>query len=169
MTAPRPSAISAQRITRWHEEPLAWLVFGLPAVVVVASLVTLAIALHSADGLVVDDYYKQGLEINKVLVRQDYASAASLAFTPSLSFDHALRLRFTAVEGFSYPDRLDVQLTHATRSDIDRHLQLQHRGDGVYEEQLESLEAGPWYIDASTAEWRVVKRVLIDALGAMHL
>lgn len=169
MSAQRPTSLSPQITSRWHQEPLAWLVFGLPAVVVVASFITLAIALNSADGLVVDDYYKQGLEINKVLIRQDYAAAASLSFTPSLALGHTLRLQFSAKAGFSYPDQIDVQITHATRSDIDHQLKLQHGGDGVYVGHLASLAAGPWYIDASTAEWRVVKRVLVDALGAMQL
>ena len=82
---------------RWHQEPIAWLVFGLPAVVVVASFITLGIAMQGADSLVVDDYYKQGLEINEVLVREDHAKAAALAFTPTLDnfrtvFEHPWNL-----------------------------------------------------------------------------
>ena len=168
MSKQQLSSASPQLTTRWQQEPLAWLVFGLPAVVVVASFVTLGIALNSADGLVVDDYYKQGLAINKVLLRQDYATAASLTFLPALSVDSDLSLHFVAHAGFSYPDQLDVQVTHATRSDIDRQLQLRHGGNGVYVGHLEPLEAGPWYIDASTAQWRVVQRVLIDGRGVMH-
>ena len=154
---------------RWHEEPLAWMVFGLPAVVVVASFITLGIAIKSADSLVVDDYYKEGLEINKVLVREDHAKAAALVFAPALSSDGTLTLRFSSQPGFAYPNQIDLHLNHATRDDVDRKLALTHAGNGVYVGQVGKLQAGPWYVDASTAQWRVVKRVTIDMQGAMKM
>ncbi len=154
---------------RWHQEPLAWLVFGLPATVVVASFITLGIAIKSADSLVVDDYYAQGLEINKVLAREDYAKAAGLAFSPELSSDGALTLRFTAHSDFSYPDQIELHLNHATQDDIDRTLALTHAGNGVYVGHVDPLQQGPWYVDASTAQWRVVKRVTVDVRGEMKM
>lgn len=163
VAAPPATRIAA----RWHEEPIAWLVFGLPAVVVVASFITLGIAMEGSDSLVVDDYYKQGLEINKVLVREDHAKAAGLAFAPELAADGVLTLRFNAQPGFSYPEQIDLQLNHATRDDIDRTLPLTHAGNGVYVAKVGALEAGPWYVDASTAQWRVVKRVSVDMKGVM--
>lgn len=153
---------------RWHQEPIAWLVFGLPAVVVVASFVTLVIAMKGSDTLVVDDYYKQGLEINKVLVREDHAKAAGLALVPELSGDGALTLRFSANPGFAFPDLIDLTLNHATRDDVDRKLPMTHGGNGVYVGKVGKLEAGPWYVDASTATWRVVKRVSVDAKGELR-
>lgn len=146
---------------RWHQEPIAWLVFGLPAVAVVASFITLAIAITGADSLVVDDYYKQGLAINEVLAREERATAAALAFTPELSDQGALILRFTAQQGFSFPDQIDLQLNHATRDDVDRKLPMSHGGNGIYVAKVGKLEAGPWYVDASTAQWRVVTRVTV--------
>ena len=159
--------VTPRLATRWHEEPIAWLVFGLPAVVVVASFITLAIAMKGSDSLVVDDYYKQGLEINEVLIREDHAKAAALAFTPTFSADGALTLSFTAQPAFPYPDQIDLQLNHATRDDIDRKLPMIHGGNGVYVAKVGKLEPGPWYIDASTTQWRVVKRVIVDASGKL--
>lgn len=152
---------------RWHQEPIAWLVFGLPAVVVVASFITLGIAMEGSDTLVVDDYYKQGLEINKVLVREERAQAAGLAFTPELNADGALTLRFNANASFIFPDKIDLKLNHATRDDVDRTLPMSHAGNGIYVAKVGKLEAGPWYIDTSTAEWRVVKRVSVNVGGEM--
>ena len=48
---PRPA--HAEPITRWYREPYAWMVFGLPAAVVLACAVTIVIAVRTADGLVV--------------------------------------------------------------------------------------------------------------------
>jgi hypothetical protein len=159
--------VTPRLATRWHQEPIAWLVFGLPAVAVVASFITLAIAMKGSDSLVVDDYYKQGLEINEVLIREDHAKAAALAFTPTFSADGALTLSFTAQPAFPYPDQIDLQLNHATRDDVDRKLPMMHGGNGVYVAKVGKLEPGPWYIDASTSQWRVVKRVVVDASGEL--
>lgn len=57
----------------WH----LWMVLALPAVVIIASLITLYLALSRPDELVSADYYRQGIEINKSL--EDRAAAASLA------------------------------------------------------------------------------------------
>ena len=155
--------------TRWHQEPLAWMVFGLPAVVVVASFVTLYIAMDKPDALVVDDYYKKGLEINKVLEREDAAHQAGLDFTPTLSSDGTITLRFVAHPGFAFPAQVSLQLTHATEGGHDRRVELTHGGNGTYVGKLARLEEGPWYIDASTPAWRSVKRVSVDAAGQLHL
>ena len=167
MTKTIDTPVIPRLATRWHQEPIAWLVFGLPAVAVVASFITLAIAIKGSDSLVVDDYYKQGLEINEVLIREDHAKAAALAFTSTFSADGVLTLSFTAQPAFPYPDQIDLQLNHATRDDVDRKLPMIHAGNGVYVAKISKLEAGPWYVDASTSQWRVVKRVMVDASGKL--
>lgn len=48
-----------------HREPMVWLVFGLPAVVVVASVVTLAIAIKSHDGGEVTDEVQRTAQIQQ--------------------------------------------------------------------------------------------------------
>ena len=52
-----------------------WLVIAGPVVVVIAGFVTLFIALGTPDPIVSEDYYRQGMEINKTLE----AGAVSLA------------------------------------------------------------------------------------------
>jgi hypothetical protein len=49
-----------------------------PAAVVVAGVVTAWIAVSTHDGLVADDYYKQGLAVNQKLARVDAAAAMGL-------------------------------------------------------------------------------------------
>jgi hypothetical protein len=51
----------------WWRYPLMWMVLGGPFVVVVASLVTLWIVVHNPDPVVAEDYYRQGIEINRTL------------------------------------------------------------------------------------------------------
>jgi hypothetical protein len=59
----------------WWKFGHVWLVIAGPAVVVVAGFVTLFIALNWPDPVVAEDYYRQGIEINKTLE----AKASSLA------------------------------------------------------------------------------------------
>ena len=53
----------------WYREPWPWILMTGPAIVVVAGFTTAFLAVKSNDGLVEDDYYKQGLEINQTLDR----------------------------------------------------------------------------------------------------
>lgn len=59
----------------WWKFGHVWLVISGPAVVVLAGFVTLYLAIRTPDPLVSDDYYRQGIEINKTLE----APASSLA------------------------------------------------------------------------------------------
>lgn len=49
----------------WYQEKFVWLVFALPLSAVIAGLTTVWIAFSGADSLVKDNYYKEGLAINK--------------------------------------------------------------------------------------------------------
>jgi len=77
----------------WYREPWPWIIIAGPASAVVAGVALLWLAIDSNDGLVVDDYYKEGLAINQV-IRRDQAA-----------FD--LRYRAQAVLS-EYFDRFDV-------------------------------------------------------------
>ena len=51
----------------WWKFGHVWMVFAGPAVVVVASFITLYLAVSRPDPVVSEDYYRQGVEINKTL------------------------------------------------------------------------------------------------------
>ena len=59
----------------WWKFPLVWMVFGLPAIVVVASFITLYLALTRPDAVLAEDYYRQGIEINKTLADRNLVPA----------------------------------------------------------------------------------------------
>ncbi len=62
------SALSPQLDTQpWWSYGHVWLIIAGPALVVVAGFVTLAIAIRIPDPVVAQDYYRQGLNINKTL------------------------------------------------------------------------------------------------------
>lgn len=61
----------------WWKFGHVWLVFAGPAIVVVASFITLYIAVTRVDPVISEDYYQKGIEINKTL--GSTATASSLA------------------------------------------------------------------------------------------
>jgi hypothetical protein len=56
-----------QAAKAWWRYPLLWMVIGGPAVVVVASFVTFWLAWRSPDALVSENYYREGIQINRTL------------------------------------------------------------------------------------------------------
>jgi uncharacterized protein len=62
----------------WWKFGHVWLVVSGPAVVVVASFITLYLAVTRPDPLVTEDYYRKGVEINKTLEDVDNNLAPAL-------------------------------------------------------------------------------------------
>ena len=54
----------------WWKFGYVWMVIAGPAVVVVAGFATLWLALANPESLVAEDYYRQGIEINKTLAAE---------------------------------------------------------------------------------------------------
>ena len=140
----------------WWREPWPWLLMSGPAAVLVAGAVTTWIAFASADGLVAEDYYKQGLSINKRLAREEAAQRAGIDATVRLQ-DGKLRVE---LKGQS-PQAIFVHLAHATRAGYDQRLRLAPTGGGVYETTLPPLAAGRWRaaIEDPRGSWRIVKEI----------
>jgi uncharacterized protein len=66
-------AAPLQTEQKWYQNPFVWLVIGGPLLVVVASFITLYLAITHPDPAI-DDYYRKGIEINKTLDAQGQES-----------------------------------------------------------------------------------------------
>ena len=64
---------SATEKKPWYRQPLVWLVIAFPAIAVVGGISLLILSINIDTGVVVDDYYKKGKEINMVLTRDKKA------------------------------------------------------------------------------------------------
>jgi hypothetical protein len=119
-----------------------------PAIAVVAGFVTLGIALATDDGLVADDYYKQGLAVNQVLRRGARARELHLAATASLAGSEvSVTLRGTSE---IFPE-LCLRLVHPTRSGRDQIVVLRASGQ-TYKGSLAALNGEPgstWRLSGS--------------------
>ena len=144
-----------ETIRPWYKEPLVWLVISLPASAIVAGIYTLFLAIVSYDGLVVDDYYKQGLAINKRLEKDNKASLYGLAAQINTN-DKVIELELSANEDFIYPHLLTVTLSHATKQGYDQTLLLKQTTPTVYAGEYIELIPGRWNVIIEQNEWRLL-------------
>lgn len=140
----------------WYREPWPWLLMSGPAIVVVAGIATAIVAFRGADGLVADDYYKQGLAINRELARDEAARTMQIAGDIRLQAGVArVGLRANA----ALPDRLTLRLVHPARASEDRVAYLARTADGLWEAPLPDMPAGRWRAIVETATWRVAAQI----------
>lgn len=155
------ATMSDSPIKPWYRQLWPWLLISLPASAVVAGFVTLGLALHTDDSLVVDDYYRQGKAINRELGRDRHAAEIGLAAEFSSAPD-GLRLRLSARTLPDLPQKLPVQLVHGTRANFDRTLEFTRIGGADYVAPGATLPAdGHWtlHIESPDGQWRLVARL----------
>lgn len=146
-------------IKPWYRHSWPWILIAGPAVVVVASFITLWFAMKSADGLVADDYYKQGLAINRSLARIDQARALGMRAQASFT---AERVTVALSSDVDLPGKIRVMIVHPTRPGLDQTVLLSGTG-GVFQGALAPLAAGRWQVilsdEAST--WRMAAEITL--------
>jgi hypothetical protein len=138
----------------WYRQPWPWLLVLGPATVIVAGAFTMWLAFSGADGLVAEDYYKQGLAINRRLAREDAARAAGIGATVDLN-DRGIRVQLSGAA----PEVVFVHLAHATRAGYDMRLRLTRDESGAYEAPLDALPRGHWrvVIEDLRGTWRIAR------------
>lgn len=155
----------------WYRHPLVWMIIAIPGSAVLVGIAMLVLAAASYDGLVVDDYYKRGLEINRDLERD--RTAASLGLSAGVVFDarnQTIRVDLVAASFPALlPDRVTLRLLHPTRSGLDQIVDLRLAGGGRYLGNLAGLESGHWHLQLETAAWRIVGRMPVPGTGLSDL
>ena len=150
------SATRRRDPTAWYRQPMVWLVIAIPASSVVMGAIMLSLAIVSYDGLVVDDYYKRGLEINQSIARD--RAAIDLGVEASLRLaapSGGVQLEVRGNREFRRPPALDVNFLHATRAGRDVHLTLHRSVDGRYLGPAVDLQSGRWYVQVEAEDWRL--------------
>ncbi len=139
----------------WYREPWPWLLMSGPAIVVVAGTVTAAIAVATFDGLVSDDYYKQGLAINRTLARDANARALGLSGFAQFA-EERTRVRVVLGSG-PRPPALRLLLVHPTRPGEDQSIALAATAPGVYEGAMRVPRPGVLHVrlEDSDGHWRL--------------
>ena len=137
MNGPLPGADTLP----WYRHFWPWFLIMLPASAVVAGLFTLYIANHGADDLVVDDYYKDGLTINRQLEKKqraiDQGITARLQFTGQ---SVSVQTPQSVVAG-----ELHLLLSHPLEADRDFDVVLSRISEGLYRGSLTQPIAPRWH------------------------
>ena len=148
----------------WYRQFWPWFIIALPTTAVIASIATLVIAARDPDGLVVDDYYKQGLAINETLERDRQAQA--LGLSGLVRIDRAsgrLALTLNGVAASTDRQELELRLIHPTRPHLDRTLDLVRDGSGQWSAALGRIAPGRWHVqlESPTGNWRIAGRLAL--------
>jgi hypothetical protein len=142
----------------WYREPWPWLLMLGPAIVVVAGLNMMVVAFRGADGLVADDYYKQGLGINRVIERDARAAALHVGATLQVN-EETGRVRLLLAGGAD-AESLRLALRHPTRAQADQSIALARVAPGVYQGVFRGAGNVAWHVQLEDAagRWRLTGR-----------
>ena len=168
----RPEAIGAVPHKPWYRYFWPWILIALPLASVLGGVTTLLIAMKDPDSLVVGDYYKEGLAINRSLAKEDRARSMGLA--AHLRVDLAtgdILLRLNSDKPVP-ADRLQLKFFHTTRAERDVETTLQPLTPGRYAGSIaKPLSLGGWLLNLGPVDdaWRVAGRTHVtpDSTGAV--
>lgn len=148
----------------WYKEPWPWFLMSGPIIVIIAALTSAWIAIRSNDGLVTEDYYKQGQAAGETLTRSKHAEELGISAGMRLT-DDQVSIRLTG-RHTEQPAALNVTLSHPTRAGIDQKAVLKLRGD-VYAGKLNLPASGQWLVlvEDEARTWRVMGSVVLPAAG----
>jgi hypothetical protein len=153
---------AAGSVRPWYRQPYVWLLIAFPALSIAGGLATLWLAASTNDGLVVDDYYRQGLLINETKQRDRVAATYALDAELETAGDAGqLTVILRGNERFRAPERITVTFAHRTRAGFDRRLILGRVGDAAYAGHRPQLPAGTWDILIEAGDWRLLKATTI--------
>jgi len=142
----------------WYKQFWPWFLISLPAAVVVASMLTINIAIESDDGLVSKDYYKEGKAIHMdASARQKARDLGIMARIEFASDDGQIRVDIES-SSLQAIGALQLALRHPTRADKDSLLDLKPVGPKAYGAQMPDLSSThSWNVELSAkdAGWQL--------------
>lgn len=141
----------------WYRHRWPWFIMLGPVAVMLATLVTVLLAVRQPDAMVVDDYYKQGKAINQDLRRDRMATALRLQ----------LEARYTGgrltgrLESFGRPMTAPfrIHLAHPTQPAKDLVLDAFPDGQGDFVLRSAGLEMTHWQVvvEDQGRQWRLAR------------
>jgi hypothetical protein len=138
-----------------------------PFVVIIASLASAWMAVKSDDGVVAEDYYKQGLSINQRLKRMAPDPERQLGATVTVTARGEVRV---LMEGLvEAPKNLRLKLAHPATATRDEIVILRPGPDGDYVGTLPEQTPGRWIITLESSTWRLPTTTVAGRLSEIRL
>lgn len=143
----------------WYKEFWPWFLMLFPASAVIGGIITYQVAAQNNDGVVEDDYYKQGMTINRTLARDQAATSIGLSGQLRLAGGEASLLLTGNVA--QWPERLRLRILHPTRAGMDQTVALASRGGGRYAAPCRLSGAAKWnlLLEDEHKNWRLAGHI----------
>ena len=143
--------------------PIFFVMLGIPAFAVVASILLVFEAVRSAEPELPAGYAVEGRALDADFAAARRAGLAGLALELDMRPDGQLRLTAQARDRDALPPTLSVQFTHTTLPMRDRQTVLRRDATGAYTGRILPLETGHWWIQIDGkaeygAPWRLRSR-----------
>jgi hypothetical protein len=156
----------------WYRHPWPWILMAGPFTVIVAGVFTTYLAVVSNDGLVEDDYYKQGLAVNQQSARDQKALSLGVKAEVMLGNDGSqLRIMLLGNQGLVFPQEINLRIIHPTRAGVDQKLFLRADGNGFYTGKLSTPLTGRWHVvlEDEKNQWRLTGDWMMAKDAILHL
>jgi uncharacterized protein len=136
---------TTENILPWYRQFWFWFVFGPLIFIIVLCMFTVSIAYHFSDDVVTDNYYKDGVMINKVL--QQDQRAAALGLVAVVKFDKLTGEILISIDGVkNLPKQLLLFMDNPVKKDKDQQFLLQEVSVGLYRSDLPNPPQFSWYL-----------------------
>ncbi len=156
----------------WYKQFWPWFIISLPGSVVIASIITINIAINTNDGLVSDDYYKEGRAIHKTAYTA--AKARALGIEGELEYEAetgAIRVRLQQPVPGETRAALALDIIHPTMPNRDQSVSLTPVGNVEYVGRVEPMGPAPWKIELRPEDksWRISGRLNLPDSNAARI
>ena len=140
-----------------------WAMLGIPLATVLASALTIFLAVDGAEPPLPSQYVAEGEALAADLALDEAAQRAGIEAELTIAADGRIELRLAAATG-SLPESLRLRLTHAALPALDRNLWLRAVSPGRYTARMAAPGNGAWLVQLDgDAQWRLRGRVLTPA------
>ena len=139
------------------------MVIAIPAAAVIAGAVMLVLANATWDGLVADDYYKRGMQINRSLARDAEAARLGLGAVVAFPAPEVVEARLTSAAAALGGDRLSLQFARAAHAGADVRVAMTRSAGEVWRGVLPAVPPGKWYVELGNEQWRLTAPVRMPA------
>ena len=146
----------------WYKQFWPWFLLAFPLTAVIAGIATVIIAMADPDGLVVADYYRQGLAINQSMAKQ--RRAQDMGLNGEFVVNPHTGVVSVSLQGHKIKESTVVlRMVHPTRAHKDKESILHRDASGRLSGLIKIANSGQWrvVVEPEDNAWRLT--------GYLHL